>query len=242
VWVTGPEQSLAFKQLFAVCEQLGIGKQDDFTYVTYGYVGLKDAAGAFKKMSSREGTVLLIDDLIDQVKDTVKMRFAEEGKHDPAIQLILSEQLASAAVKFSFLRSDRMQSLSFDVEQSVDVHGDSGMYVMYTYVRTQSILRKAGSSASAPVTTPKELGEEADLLRSLLYFDEVVKKSTADLSVHHVAQYLLEISSEFNSWYAKETILDGSDREAYKLAIVRAVGITLQNGLGILGIETVDEM
>ncbi len=242
VWVTGPEQSLAFKQLFAVCEQLGIGKLEDFTFITYGYVGLKDETGAFKKMSSRTGNVVLIDDVIDEVKEKIKVRFEEEEKHDKPTQEILSEKLALAAVKFSFLRSDRSQSMSFDVEQSVDVHGDSGMYVMYAYVRTQSIIKKAGSAGTGQIVIPTELGEEATLIRSLLYFDDVVKKSVADLSVHHVAQYMLEVCSEFNSWYAKETIIDGTEKETYKLVIVEAVSVTLKNGFNILGIETINEM
>jgi arginyl-tRNA synthetase len=70
----------------------------------------------------------------------------------------------------------------------------------------------------------------------------VVAKAASDLSVHHIAQYLLELSSEFNSWYAKDVVLDGSTSEEYKLALTKAVGITLQNGLRILGIETVDKM
>ncbi len=242
VWVIGPEQSLAMKQLFAVCEQLGIGKRSDFTHVPYGYVGLKDESGAFKKMSSRAGTVVLIDDVLDEVKLTIKKRFAVEGKHDEVTAEELGEKLALAAVKFAFLRSDREQGLSFDVEQSIDIHGDSGVYVMYSYVRTQSILRKAEYFDSAPYIAPTVLGEEAELLRTLLYFEDVVVKATTDLSVHHVAQYLLELSSEFNRWYAKETILDGSDRETYKLALVDAVGIVIENGLSLLGIETVDEI
>jgi len=223
-------------------------------------VGLKDETGAFQKMSSRAGTVVLIDDVIDVVKATIKARFETEGKHDADTQEKLAEKLALAAVKFAFLKSDRNQSLSFDVEQSVDIHGDSGMYVMYAYVRTQSILRKAGatpqeyfhfSSRSAPEKlgraagqpdTATTLGLEATLVRTLLYYPEVIKKAVVDLSVHHVAQYLLELSSEFNSWYAQEIILDGSEREAYKLAVVDAVAVTLKNGLALLGIETVDEI
>lgn len=242
VWVIGPEQSLAMKQLFAVCEQLGIGKLSDFTHVSYGYVGLKSRDGNSAKMSSRSGTVVLADDVIDEVKATIKARFVDEGRHEEMTREELSEKLAVAAVKFSFLKSDKMQDVAFDIEQSVDVHGDSGMYVMYTYVRTQSILRKATGKTTSEFAVPTELGEEATLLRSLLYFSEVIKKSTTDLSVHHVAQYLLEVSSEFNSWYAKETILDDGDRETFKLAIVEATGITLKNGLELLGIETVDEM
>lgn len=241
VWVIGPDQSLAMKQLFAVCEQLEIGHVEDFTHVTYGYVGLKAADGSFQKMSSRAGTVVLIDDVIDEVKSAIKARFEADDRHDEVTREELSERLALAAVKFSFLKSDRNQDIQFDLEQSVDVHGDSGMYVMYSYVRTQSILRKAGQLNQA-IQVPDKLGTEDELIRSLLYFDYVMEKSTADLSVHHVAQYLLEISRQFNAWYAKETILDGSEQEGYKLSIVRAVGVTIQNGLQILGIEVVDEM
>lgn len=241
VWVIGPDQTLALKQVFAVCEQLEIGKLEDFTHVSYGYVGLKDEAGGFKKMSSRAGTVVLIDDVIDEVKAEIKARFVAEAKYDDVGREELSEKLALAAVKFSFLKSDRNQDLQFDVKQSIDIHGDSGLYVMYAYVRTESILRKAAANSHG-IKLPEQLGEEASLLRSLLYFDYIVEKATADLSVHHVAQYLLEISGEFNRWYAKETVLDGGEYEGYKLSIVRAVGITLKNGLNLLGINTVEEM
>lgn len=239
VWVIGPEQSMAMKQLFAVCEQLGIGGVSDFTHVSYGYVGLRDESGAFKKMSSRAGTVVLIDDVIDTVKAEIKVRFAAEGKYSEVEQDKLAEKLSLAAVKFAFLKSDRTQEMSFDVEQSVDIHGDSGMYVLYAYVRTQSILRKAGAGH---LKFPDNLGEEADLVRSLIYFNDVVKKAVDDLSVHHVAQYLLEVAGGFNRWYAKEIILDGGVNEAYKLAIVQAVAITIKNGLELLGIETIDEL
>lgn len=242
VWVIGPEQSLAMKQLFAVCEQLGIGKLSDFTHVRYGYVGLKDESGAFKKMSSRMGTVVLIDDVIDEVKLTIKKRFVAEGKHDEVYAELLSEKLALAAVKFAFLRSDKEQGISFNIDQSVDIHGDSGIYVMYTFVRTQSILRKAGAFGAGRMTIPSEIGYETTILRWLLYYEDVVAKATTDLSVHHVAQYILELCSLFNSWYAQEIILDGGEREKYKLLLVEAVGIVIENGLTLLGIETVDEI
>jgi arginyl-tRNA synthetase len=241
VWVVGPEQSMAFKQLFAVCEQLGIGAREDFTHVTYGYVGLKDSDGSFKKMSSRAGTVVLIDDVIDSVKSVIANRLKEDARHSPEEITDLSEKLALAAVKFSFLRSDRNQDLSFDIDQSVNIHGDSGMYVMYSYVRTQSIVGKF-SGVVGKFMAPEELGDESVLVRILQYYPEVIKKAQADLSVHHIAQYLLELSSEFNSWYAKETILDGSDKEAYRVALASAVGTTIKNGLKILGIETVSKI
>lgn len=238
LWVVGTDQSLALQQLFAVCEQLGIGTVQDFTHVSYGYVTLKNQEQGAHKMSSRTGTVVLADDVIDGVKETILKQFE---LHDKKADEQTAEKLAVGAVKFAFLKSDRSQDMTFDVTQSVDVHGDSGMYVLYAFVRTQSILKKAGKQSLIEFT-PTELNTEYSLVRSLVYFEDVVKKSVDDLSVHHIAQYLLELSSEFNSWYAKDTVLDGSVSEEYKLAITAAVGITLQNGLHILGIETVDKI
>jgi arginyl-tRNA synthetase len=242
VWVVGPDQTLHMRQLFAVCEQLGIGAVADFTHIPYGYVGLKDETGAFKKMSSRAGTAILADEVIDQVKETIVERFTAEAKHDESTRLELAEKLALAAVKFAFLKSDSKLDLSFDIHESVDVQGDSGMYVMYTYVRTQSILRRVTGSPATTVTPPVELGTEAGVVRALLYYEFAVSDSVKDLSVHHVSQYLLELSREFNSWYAKETILDGGPQEGYKLTIVQAVAIAIANGLALLGIEPVSEM
>ena len=242
IWVIGPEQSLAMKQLFAICEQLGIGSLKDFTHVSYGYVGLKDDNGSFKKMSSREGTVVLIDDVIDTVRDKIFQRFVTEGKEVGDELRNLSEKMALAAVKFSILKPDRTQDLVFDVDRSIETTGDSGIYVLYAYVRTQSILRKGGDKKSAEIDFLAKPGLEGNLVKLLVFFPEVVKRAKEDLSAHHIAQYLLEICSAFNTWYAKETILDGSKQQNYKLAITESVGVVIKNGLSILGIETVEKI
>ena len=234
VWVVGPDQSLAMQQLFAVCEQLGIGKISEFTHIPYGYVGLKDGDG-FKRMSSREGTTILIDDVIDGVKEKLAKR--SEAKTDTTE---LTEKLALAAVKFSLLKSDRKQDLTFDTEQSIETTGASGIYVLYTYVRIKSILRKKPTLAvklKNDQTEPERL-----VSRQLMYFPAAIERAGMDLSVHHIAQYLLELCSTFNTWYGQDVILDGSDRESHKLAIATAVSQVIENGLSILGIDTVEEI
>ena len=242
VWVIGSEQSLAMKQLFAVCEQLKIGKLEEFTHIPYGYVNIKDSSGTKSKMSSRAGTVVAVDEVIDEVKATILKRFAEEERHSPEEREVLAERLALAAVKFAFLKTDKKQDISFAVEESLDIHGDSGMYVMYTFVRTQSVLKKADKLNYDNLLIPKTVGTEAELLRELLYFNETLERSLDDLSVHHIAQYLLKLSSLFNSWYGKETILDGSKYEPYKLAVTAATATVIKKGLSLLGVETVTEM
>jgi len=241
VWVIGPEQSLAMRQLFAVCEQLGIGKISDFTHVAYGYVGLKAEGGGFKKMSSRAGTVVLIDDVINEVKVKVAQRL-KDNQIDPVNDGVgdRAEKIALAAVKFNISKSDRVQDLTFDVEQSIETTGDSGVYILYAYVRTQAILRKAQNLPSVPDHV--DSGLEIDVIKQIAHFPTVVNRAKEDLSAHHIAQYLLELCSAFNSWYGKETILDGSEREGYKLAVTKSVGIVIKNGLAILGIDTVEEI
>jgi arginyl-tRNA synthetase len=239
VWVIGPDQTLAMRQLFAVCEQLGIGKLSDFTHVSYGYVGLKDGDGGFKKMSSREGTVVLIDDVVDEVRD-VLLKTVLDKEIEGVSMFALAEMLAIAAVKFSVLKAERTQDTAFDIEKSIETKGDSGIYVMYTYVRTQSILRKARALGKNPKVGVFENGK--DVARHLLLYPQAVVRAREDLSVHHVAQYLLELSAAFNYWYNQEIILDGGVAEEHKLAVVEAVGTVLKNGFGLMGIKTVEEM
>ena len=254
VWVIGPEQALAMKQLFAICEQLGIGARADFTHIPYGYVGLSDSDGNFQKMSSREGTVVLIDDVIDAAREKILAVLKENAageksaeKIDPRKQVETAEKLALAAVKFSILKSERTRDIAFDVQQSVETKGDSGVYVLYTYARAKSIVRKAQHRPKMRPIAPKqekmdEFAAQRDISRLLIFFPQVVARSLADFSVHHIAQFLLELSAAFNAWYAHEMILDGGPNEQQKLALVAATAQVIKNGLAIMGISTVEEI
>jgi len=237
IWVIGPEQSTAMKQLFAVCEQLGIGRLSDFIHVSYGYVGLKTSDG-FKKMSSREGTVVLIDDLVDLAKTKILERSLKEGSE--GYDAALAEKLALSAVKFSLLKVERTQDIAFDVERSIDVQGDTGIYLQYTCARISSMLRKASSEGSAicPQTTKTAEG----VIKKLAMFDSVVRRSVVGYSAHHVSQFLLQLCSDFNSWYNKETILDDGAEQPHKLAVAKCSLQVINNGLSLLGIDAVDRM
>jgi arginyl-tRNA synthetase len=233
-WVIGPEQSLALKQMFAVCEQLGIGKYTDYTHISYGYMSLKGEG----KMSSRKGNVLFIDDLIDRVKAKVeellrKSTFSSEEIED------LSEKVALGAVKFGILKTGRTTDISFDIERSTDLQGDTGPYLQYTYARTNSLVERARAENIAP--TVKGIRTN-NVVRSLIHFPEIVAYANKELEPHLLATYLLELAGVFNSWYAQEQILDGTPEVASKVAVVEAVRITLKNGLTLLGIPAPEKM
>jgi len=232
-WVIGPDQSLALKQLFAVCEQLGIGKVNDYTHISYGYMSVKGQG----KMSSRKGNVLFIDDLLDNVKAHVKKQMSNRDFTQSALEEI-SEKIALSAVKFGILKTSRGQDTSFDIQSAVSFQGDSGPYLQYTNARAHSILEKA-LNVEEIKTVPFQI---TDVERFLYRFPEVVLRAFEECEPHYIATYLIQLASAFNSWYASGKVLDGSPEEAYKLALTKATSITLKNGLGLLGIKTPDRM
>lgn len=233
-WVIGPEQSLAMKQLFAVCEQLGIGARKEFIHVPYGYVGLADEDGRFMKMSSREGNVVLIDDVLDAVKEKTAAQLKEPND-------TRAEALAVAAVKFAILKAAKDQQIAFSVEHSVDVHGDSGVYALYTYARIRSLLRKSPGVAATMHEWDAPSEAALSVMRELMWFPEAVAQSANDFSAHHIAHYVLALCGAFNRWYGQEQIISEHDTAA-RLALAETVSVVLKNALALLGIETLEEV
>jgi arginyl-tRNA synthetase len=132
-WVIGPEQSLAMKQMFVACEQLGIGKYADYTHLSYGSVTIKGQG----KMSSRSGNVLYIDDLIDDVRNHVLVVMDGEHMNNDEKKAI-AEQVALGAVKYGFLRAGRERDIAFDLETAILVPTSS----MPMHVPALSLLQR----------------------------------------------------------------------------------------------------
>ena len=233
LWVIGPEQSTAMKQLFAVCEQLGIGKITDFFHVPYGQVNVKDLDGNVKKMSSRDGGTILIDDLLDDVKKQVlasRPNYTDEE----------AEKVSVAAVKFMILKSGRMADVCFDTEASVRLDGASGVYILYSYARMCSVLTKGEFMAHNDV----KLSEwERNVLLNFSYFPLVVRDSLKDFSPQAIAEYLTLLCQDFNALYANEKIISDDNLEtSKKLLITRVCTIAIKNALDILGIIPAERM
>ncbi len=238
-WVIGPEQSLAMKQVFAVCEQLGIGKMSDFNHLAYGYMSIKGVG----KMSSREGNVIYIDDLIDAAKKEIvpKIKADKKAFNDDEIEH-LSEMIAMAAIKYSILKAGRLSDIAFDFQTSLSFEGDSGPYLQYSCVRARSIVEKARSENMLPSfeKTPDTL---SDLEKTIYRFPEVVARAGEEYSPHYIATFLIELSALFNNYYAHNKIIDAADPTSpYKVALTEAFAHVVHNGLTLLGIEVPKRM
>ena len=235
-WVIGPEQSLAMQQMFAVCEQLGIGHVKDFKHLAYGYMSIKGQG----KMSSRLGNVIYIDDLLNLAKGKVK-KIMDGSDFDVDKIEEISETVGVGAVKYSILKVGRLQDAAFDINESVSVEGNSGPYIQYTIARTNSVLVKVKGKRSK-VKGSKDINEEESVvLRSLIKFPEVIESAALNYSPNLLCNYLYDLASKYNTFYNKHKII-GSENKEFRLILTAACGQVLKNGLKLLGIESPERM
>lgn len=231
-YVVGDEQELHFKQLFAICEELGFGRRENYMHISYGMVNLSGGV----KMSSREGTVVTADQLMDQVVNKVKSAFDQKDKKTV-------EKIAVGAIKYWMLKYNPKAKIEFDVNESVSLEGNSGPYLQYSYVRTVSVLQKSKTLNPKFKTNTKYTlnEEESALLRSLIHYQDSVWDAAYKFSLNLLANYLFDLAQKYNLFYQKHKII-GSENEEFRLSLTQAVGTILKSGLELLGIQVVEKM
>lgn len=232
VHVVTPEQTSFFKITFKVEELIDEAKYKNRQYhLAYEWVKLKDG-----KMSSRVGNIIEGNWLIDQIKK----RILEKFKCSPETAEILSV----ASTKYSFLKNSTQTIVYFDIDESIAVEGNSAPYLIYSYVRCQSVLKKSGLKEFGTSIKPEDVGlDELNLMRKLHQFSSVVLKAAENYSPNLIANYLYELSSDFNVFYQKNPILkaDFPTREL-RLVLTKATSSVIKKGLSLMGINTVEKM
>ena len=215
--ITGNEQDAFFQVVEAAIGEVFQNLNKKLKHLGHGMLRLPTG-----KMSSRTGDVITAEGLIEEVKGKVKG----------------DEQVAIGAIKYMILRSNVGSDIIFDIDKSVAIEGDSGVYLQYAHARANSILEKAGRKGDAS-------GERAithEVERLLYRFPEIVERAGQEYAPNYITTYLTELASSFNNFYAHEQVLEDSPESAYRLAIVEAFKIVMKNGLTILGIPAPERM
>ena len=242
IYVTGSEQILHFKQVFEVAKYLVEEKyQKGLVHVPYGLVRLKTG-----RMSSREGTVIYIKDLINDAINKSKEILINKNKEVEDIE-ILSKQIGVGALVFNYLKSNKLKDILFDLDETLRFDGETGPYIQYTYVRTKSILEKSGYVVSDFENIKLDLltnSEEIELVKKLGEFENILKRAAQDFEPSIIAKYLIDISSLFSKFYNNIKVLETNNEDLKKarVALVYSTGIVIKNGLNILGIDTPSKM
>lgn len=223
VTVTANEQDSFFKVVEVAIGEVFPELKGKLHHLSHGMLKLPSG-----KMSSRTGTIISAESLINQVKDKVRERIDDD---------VIAEQIAIGAIKYSILRQAIGGDIIFDFDKSISFEGDSGPYLQYSVVRAHSLLKKAEGVVSVSDKLP-ENWETTNLEKLLERFTSVVEKAGREYAPHHIATYLIELSGEFNSFYASNRIIAESDTgSSYRLAITRSFAETMTQGLFLLGIK-----
>lgn len=235
VIVTADEVNEYFKVLLQAMSLIYPKLAAKTEHIGHGMVRLKSG-----KMSSRTGDVITALDFIADVTEVALAKIGESDHTEPDPQL--AQAVALAAIKYETLNGSIKQNSIFDKEQAVSFEGNSGPYLQYTHARISSLLSKA-ELLEIPVNTTGYKETPYALERVIYQFPEVIKQAFLERAPHKVTTYLTELATEFNKFYAQEKIVDNTDIEApYKLALSKAVQLTLRNGLWVLGIEAPEKM
>ena len=195
------------------------------------------------KMSSRTGDIITAESLIDQVKEKVFEK-VKDRKFSRVEEDEVAEIIAIGAIKYSILKQAIGGDIIFDFDKSISFEGNSGPYLQYSYTRAKSVLRKAlvSESMNMSLTLPKNW-ETTELEKYLYRFPEIVERAGKEYAPHYIVTYLTELASIFNSFYAKEKIIDENDPSSpYKISLTQAVADILKSGLYLLGIKVPERM
>ena len=242
IYTVGNEQDYHFKVLFLILNKLGYSWAENLYHLSYGMVDLPSG-----KMKSREGTVVDADDLVDEMVDTARAISEELGKIDDLSteeKAELYKIIGLGALKYYILKVDPKKRILFDPKESVDFQGNTGPFIQYTYARIQSILRKAGTSASFSDFNLKLEDKEKELLKQLQLFPEKVQEAASNYSPALIANYTYDLVKLYNSFFQNISIF-GANTEAeknFRVALSKAVGEVIKSAFGLLGIGVPERM
>ncbi len=242
IYVVGNEQDHHFKVLFEILKRLGESYADNLYHLSYGMVELPSG-----KMKSREGTVVDADDLMNEVVVVAREESLERG--DVSGLTVESQQeawrrIGMAALKFHMIRVTPRKNMLFDPKESVDIQGQSGPFVQYSYVRTKSVLAKAGDwdiDISA-YQTPQP--QEKELLTIIRKYPDTILEAAKNYDPSLIANYAYELAKSYNKFFHDIPILRAETEagKGFRLTLTQVVGRVLTSALGLLGIEVPERM
>jgi len=243
IYVVADEQNHHFKQVFKVLELMGFKQANRSHHLSYGMVVLPDG-----KMSSRSGTAVAFSSLRELMLTHLGEFLKKyESEWTPTEIAETAHRLCDGAIKYGMIATDPAKEIVFNLEDWLSFDGNSGPYLMYSYARTRSILRKAEAQGFLPDAAA--LGElthptEHELLRFLYDFNDVVGAATEGYKPSLLATHLYHMSKAFNRFYADLSILKAESEtlRAARLALTAAFARTLFEGLALLGIRPPERM
>lgn len=241
IYVVGSEQQLHFKQIFKVFELMGYEKYaKNCIHVPFGLVVDKNG----KKIGSRTGNSVVLEDIIHEAIDKVKNIILEKN---PSIENIdeTARKIGVGAIIFNDLNNSRVKDEIFDWDMMLNFNGETGPYIQYMYVRTKSILDKAGYVPNiSDINTNKLLDEDSiNIIKNIYLFNDIIVEAANKNEPSIISRYVLDIAKNYSVFYNNNRILsDDNDTTSARLYLTYMVNIVIENATKLLGMEMPEKM
>lgn len=241
LYVVDARQSLHFQQIFAVARAASLSSEDiSLEHIAYGTMMGSDG----RPFKTRSGDTIKLVDLLDEsVSRAFKLVSEKNPGLDEGERQAIAEKVGIAAVKYADLSKNRTSDYVFEWSSMLSFEGNTAPYLMYAYARIRSILRKQELEIDKYQITSLAEKEERSLLLKLLQLPEIVEMVARDCYPNLLCNYLYELAGSFMRFYescpilkAEQTIRDS------RLSLAALSAECLQQGLDLLGIETLEQM
>ena len=236
IYVVDVRQSLHFQQVWKTLEIAGFSWAENCEHLSYELVNLPGNV----VMASREGTVVLLEDLIREAKSRA---FDVVAEKNPDLSQEEKNEVARAvglgAIKFPMLDRENTRIVTFDWDSALDFNGQAAPYIQYAQVRANSILKKVDGVSSEVIDPNYELDpSEISLIENLSQFPAVVQNAASEYKPLHLTHYLYNMARSFNAFYHQSPVLTADPEvRGFRLQLVEASRVVLAEGLNLLGIE-----
>ncbi len=271
----GAEQQLYFQQLYEIEKMLGWYKDGQRVHVMHGMFRFKEGKmstrkgnviwleevldeaikrsyelirGATKgrigwnKILANNPKAAIDNKLVESMEQIMSVKDAEN------LEEVLAQQVGIGSLKWNDLKGEARRDIVFDWEEILNMKGNSGPFVQYTYARCSSILRKFQVDSTKYGTLSELLQgtepckEEMSLLRWIYRYPEVVSEAGVHYAPHLVATYIYELSQRFNSFYQACRVEEKGEVNTLRYLMTQATAKVLESGLSLLGIQAPEEM
>ena len=245
IYVTDAGQASHFAGVFQVARRAGwIPEGGRLEHVPFGLVQGEDG----KKLKTRAGDTVRLKELLDEAVERcdadLRRRLAEEERQEEEIFISeVATTVGLAAVKYADLSTNRITNYQFSFDRMLALSGNTAPYLLYAVVRIAGIARKGGGDDAVPSVLGFSEPQEWALVRQLLQFDAVIQEVEEELLPNRLCSYLFELCQLFNRFYDQVPVLRAEEpARGSRLALCRLSADTLKQGLGLLGIPTLERM
>ena len=235
VYTVGNEQNYHFDVLFKILKKLNYSWANMCHHLSYGMVDLPEG-----KMKSREGTVVDADDLLKHVLySSIELSNQLNKKND------LSNKdhkvISLAAIKYFLLKVDAKKNMMFNPKESIDFNGNTGPFLLYTYARIKSLIRKNNTKIEIKKVEINSI--EKDLIKKIIEYPEVIRDSALSYNPSLICNYIFEMVKIYNRFYQNNEILvDDKLTRSLRLTISEEVSKIIKSSSYLLGFEVLEKM